>query len=173
MTIIESFAAIANKNARVLVLGSMPSEASLEENQYYAHPRNSFWSIMTSMFNAGSKLDYEEGKKLISQHRIALWDVLKSCVREGSLDSSINDASVIVNDFDLFYSEHPNVSCVYFNGMKAEKEYNRHVLPIVSEKYQYLEYYRLPSTSPAMAVLKVDEKLARWSIVKEKLQSLL
>ncbi len=173
MTIIESFPAIANKNARVLVLGSMPGEASLQANQYYANPRNSFWSIMASMLNAGSELVYEERKKLISQHKIALWDVMKSCVREGSLDSSIDNASIIVNDLDSFYSEHPNVSCVFFNGMKAEKEYNRHVLPIVSEKYQYLEYYRLPSTSPAMAALKVDEKLVKWSIVKDKLQSLL
>ncbi len=170
MNTIVSFSPVSNKNARGLILGSMPGVESLKKNQYYAHPRNSFWYIVLKILNGDLDLNYEERKEILKENRIALWDVLKGCVREGSLDSSIKNSSIVTNDFESFYSEHPDVRYVFFNGAKAEKEYKNSVFPKISKKYNRLEYYRLPSTSPAMARLTKEEKLSEWLIIKQKVK---
>ena len=84
---------------KVLVLGSMPSEASLKQVQYYAHPQNAFWYIMGGLFNFSSEVTYPERLEQLKKNRIALWDVLKECEREGSLDSSIVGSSIKTNNF--------------------------------------------------------------------------
>jgi hypoxanthine-DNA glycosylase len=164
------FPPIADKNAKVLILGTMPGEESLRKKQYYAHPRNAFWYIVERLLNIDSKVSYEERKSLLKINHIALWDVLMSCEREGSLDSSIHDTSIVANDFALFFSEHPHIKPVYFNGARAEQEYMKRVLPVIADEFKRIEYFRLPSTSPAMARLTKDEKILHWSKIKDKLK---
>ncbi len=172
MTTLIGFPPIADKSATVLILGSMPGEASLNENQYYAHPQNKFWYIMGEMLCMDPSITYEGKQETVAKAGVAIWDVLKSCKREGSLDSSIKDSSVITNDFELFYSNNNNIKHVFFNGAKAEKEYNKHVIPKISLKHSHIEYYRLPSTSPAMAMLSKEQKLDEWMIINKVLNEI-
>jgi len=163
---ITGFSPIAAKNAKMLILGSIPGAASLEKQEYYAHPRNSFWDVIAQFTNSPPLSNYEEKKAVLIENHIALWDVLKNCQREGSLDSSIQNHSIVTNDFELFYSTHRSVKFVLFNGTKAEQEYNKRVLPICHQ-FKHLTYYRLPSTSPAMAQLSKPEKLQKWLAVMD------
>ncbi len=166
----EGFAPIANKNAVVLVLGSMPSVASLQQQQYYAHPRNAFWPIMQCLFDAPPELSYRMKKALLRQRRVAVWDVLAACFRPGSLDSAIDEQSILPNDFVRFFVSHKHLRQVYFNGGKAEQMYKKHVLPQARERRPKLQYTRLPSTSPAMAALTLEQKIQHWRVVLEALE---
>ena len=147
----------------------MPSIKSLQAKQYYAHPRNSFWFIMSALFADNRELDYEQKKTLLLDNRIALWDVLKSCHRKGSLDSSIKNSTIEANDFNSFFAEHKSIKAVYFNGARAEQEYRKHVLPTLDKKFSAMEYTRLPSTSPAMASLSREQKLQQWKVILQNL----
>jgi len=164
MNSISSFTPIANENAKILILGSMPSDVSLQEQQYYAHQRNAFWPIMSSLFNIGAdQKDYSQRKKMLIENRIALWDVLQSCYRKGSLDTAIKMDSVIVNDFFQFFTTYTEIKKVCFNGAKAEAVYVKHVLATVKQQFGYLEYVRLPSTSPAHAAMTLQQKTDAWA----------
>jgi TDG/mug DNA glycosylase family protein len=164
MTRIHSFAAIASGDAERLILGSMPGKASLEANQYYAHPRNAFWTIIERAFGLDPGASYSDRIKLLTGQQVALWDVLKTCTRESSLDSDIVESSIIPNDFGAFFASHPNVRHVYFNGAMAEKSYRKHVLPTLGE-IPRIAYVRLPSTSPAHASLTIEAKIAAWKCI--------
>jgi hypoxanthine-DNA glycosylase len=161
------FPPIAGANARVLILGSLPGQASLRAQQYYAQPHNAFWKIMGRLFGAGPELSYDErGRRLIASG-IALWDVCAAAHRPGSLDAAIVHASVVPNDFAAFVATHAQLSRVCFNGAKAAELYRRLVLPTLPETLRPLRYETLPSTSPAHASMTFDEKLARWSVVRD------
>ena len=160
---------IAGKDATVLILGSMPGEESLLKNQYYAHSRNSFWRIMGILFGFDPGLNYKDRIDIIKEHKIALWDVLKACERQGSLDTAIRDETIIENDFISFYKIFPGIRKVFFNGAKAEKEYSKRVLSGLSGMGHEIKYSRLPSTSPAMNQLPVDKKLLQWSRINSKI----
>lgn len=162
------FEPIASASAEALILGSLPGRKSLEMQQYYAHPQNSFWKLVAAIFGAEWPLPYARRVKLLTAHRIALWDVLAAAERPGSLDSSIVHASVLANDFAAFYRAHPRIRCVYFNGAKAAQLYRRFVLPHLPAEYARLRYVPLPSTSPAHAGMTFAEKLERWRTIKEK-----
>jgi TDG/mug DNA glycosylase family protein len=144
--------------ARVLILGSMPGVASLSAGQYYAHPRNQFWTIMGELFGAGPALPYDQRLAVLTRSGIALWDVLASCERRGSLDSAIDTRSAQANDFAAFLDAHPLITRICFNGALAETCFRRDVMPHV----RALETLRLPSTSPAHAGLPAAEKLQHW-----------
>ena len=159
---VHSFPPIGRPDAAVLILGSMPGVASLAANQYYAHPRNAFWGIMGALFKAGPDLAYEKRVARLMARRIAVWDVLKTCVRGGSLDSSIVEGSIVPNDFAGFFAEHRRIKRVCFNGTKAEHTFRRHVLPGLSGIEECIEFVRLPSTSPAHAGASFQKKLAAW-----------
>lgn len=163
---VEGFPPIERGDARILILGSAPSVESLRQQQYYAHPRNSFWPILTTLLR-GEALDlpYPERAELLLQHQIALWDVMRSCERPGSLDSAITPQSIQPNDFTRFFIEHPRIEAIFFNGGKAETVYRRQVLPTLSEIHSALPSHRLPSTSPAMAILNREQKLEQWRAV--------
>ena len=165
MTRVHSFPPLVTKTSKVLILGSMPGEASLKANQYYAHRRNSFWTIMGELFGSGPSLPYEERVKILQSAGVALWDSLQSCVRLGSLDASIADE--MANDFPSFFGKHPNITHVFFNGGKAETAFRRFVLPSLNDVP--FRFARLPSTSPAYASMTLDEKVRAWSIVREVL----
>ena len=162
---IHCFAPIEDSRSTVLILGSMPGKASLQAGQYYAHPRNAFWRVMGDLVGAGVALPYESRVRRLKSCRIALWDVLKSCTRKGSLDSDIDESSITPNDFISFYQAHPRIAHIFFNGAKAEACYRKHVLTSLSDKFKSLPCQRLPSTSPANASLSYKQKLKAWRIV--------
>ncbi|HTP63139.1 MAG TPA: DNA-deoxyinosine glycosylase [Burkholderiales bacterium] len=157
---VRSFAPIAGRGARVLILGSMPGVASLKAQQYYAHPQNAFWRIMGTLLGFDPSASYGRRKRALMAARIAVWDVLRSCDRQGSLDTMI--ANEAANQFDAFFRAHRGVTHVFFNGAKAEASFRRHVLPQVRVP---LGYTRLPSTSPANAALPQRRKLAAWRVI--------
>lgn len=163
----KGFSAIAESDAEVLILGTLPGEASLQLGQYYGQPRNTFWRIMGDLFGAGPKLPYEERLRKLISFKIALWDVCHGADRPGSLDVSIKSASVVANNFAGFFESHPYVRLVCFNGSKAEALYRRMVGPTLNEKTA-IRYEALPSTSPAHAAMPYTQKLERWSIVRAR-----
>jgi len=158
----HSFPPIAEQNAKHLILGSMPSVQSLKQQQYYANPRNAFWQIMAELLNFDIKLPYQSRGTELTNHQIAVWDVLQSCQRQGSLDSNIEEATIIANDFTAFLNQYSDIHTILFNGAKAEQIFNRHVLPNLSSNHAELIRKRLPSTSPAHASMKFEQKMLAW-----------
>lgn len=162
MTLIHSFAPIADTRATRLVLGSMPGKASLAADRYYAHQRNHFWSIMEAVLGVPLALAYEDRCLELRRREVALWDVLKTCTRTSSLDSDIIESSIVPNDFAAFFQAHPHIQAIYFNGAKAEAVFKRYVLPTLGCSAAQISRIRLPSTSPANASIPLQTKLALW-----------
>lgn len=158
---IRGFPPIADRHARILVLGSMPSEASLAAGQYYAFRHNQFWRITGEILGFAPDAPYARRRSGLRRARIALWDVIESCVRPGSLDASIREETLRANDFAAFLRAHPGIRRVCFNGRKAESAWRRHVLPTLPRTID-LEYRLLPSTSPAHAGMGYRSKLRVW-----------
>ncbi|WP_412556296.1 DNA-deoxyinosine glycosylase [Thauera chlorobenzoica] len=161
---VRSFAPVFRADARVLVLGSMPGAASLAAAQYYAHPRNAFWSIMGALFGAGPQLPYTDRLERLVAAGVALWDVIGSCARAGSLDSAIAPDSVVPNDFVALFAACPQLSAVFFNGAAAEAAFRRHVQRAAATPP--LRLARLPSTSPAHAARGFEAKLEAWQTLR-------
>ena len=160
MSHIYSFPPIEDVTARVLILGSMPGKASLQAQQYYAHPRNAFWRIMSDLISATPTLPYESRIEILKQAGIAVWDVLASCLRSSSMDADIDIRSMNANNFAAFFLTHSHITHVFFNGALAEKCYQMHILPGLQA--QPLHYSRLPSSSPAHAAMSYEKKLNAW-----------
>jgi hypoxanthine-DNA glycosylase len=165
MSQIHSFPPIVSDASRVLILGTMPGIVSLKAGEYYAHPRNAFWSIMGELFGASPALSYEERVARVRSAGVALWDSLQACVRPGSMDKSITDE--VANDFPAFFAAYPNISHVFFNGAKSEAVFRRHALPALTGGGRI--YARLPSTSPAHAARTLADKVQAWSVVRQAL----
>ena len=161
------FPPVSDERARVLILGSLPGQRSLQLRQYYGQPRNAFWGIMGRLFNAGPELPYAERTQRLVDSRVALWDVCAAAHRPGSLDSSISRASVVANAFADFLGTHRRIGLICFNGSTAAALYSRIVLPNLPETFRKIPIKALPSTSPAHASMSFDEKLSRWSIVRD------
>jgi double-stranded uracil-DNA glycosylase len=161
---ITGFAPIAAADARVLVLGTVPSRRSLEEQRYYAHARNAFWPIMQALFAGGVELEYSSRQQLLVDARVAVWDVLQSAERSGSLDSGIAPHSAVANDIAGFLTDHLEVDWVFFNGATAEALYKRHVAQTIPP-HRRLHLRRLPSTSPANAGIPPDVRLDAWRAI--------
>lgn len=155
--IIQSFAPIAAPDAETLILGSMPGIASLEANQYYAHPRNAFWRIMGQLFGAGIETPYAERQEILLARRVAVWDVLQFCQRYGSLNSNIKDE--VPNDFARFFAAHPHIRRIGLNGGKAAKSFDKHASLYLPRGAASVA---LPSTSPAHASKTFEQKCAEW-----------
>ena len=129
---LHAFPPLTAPNVTRLILGSMPGVASLKAQQYYAHPRNAFWPIMAHLLGFDLGMSYAERVAALQEARIAVWDVLQSCEREGSLDTAIAPASMVANDFAAFFAKHPYITHVFFNGSLAETCFKRVVLPQLS-----------------------------------------
>jgi TDG/mug DNA glycosylase family protein len=167
---IHGFPPIATARARILILGSMPGEASLRAYEYYAHPQNLFWKVVGEVLGyqggigtqgAGLREAPYAGKlRVLDSAGIALWDVLASCHRKGSLDSDIDPSSRVANDFAGFFAEHDRIVRVLFNGATAEACFRRHVASSLGE--HAIHFVKLPSTSPANASIPYARKLAEW-----------
>lgn len=154
----DGFPPIARRDARVLILGSLPGVRSIQAAEYYAHPRNAFWSIMAAMIGASG--DYGQRCDLLRANGIAVWDVLASSVRPGSLDANIDLDTAEVNDFTTFLRGHTEIQRICFNGQKAAQIFRNRVLPTLTDSR--LDLRTLPSTSPAHASMTVEQKLAYW-----------
>jgi double-stranded uracil-DNA glycosylase len=165
-----SFPPIAAAGARLLILGTAPSIASLAKRQYYGHPQNAFWPIMGRLFGADRELPYQERQRIVTDQGVAVWDVLRECYREGSLDTSIHVESESPNDIAGFLRRQPGVHSIFFNGSKAETAFRRHALPQVAKLQREFHYTRLPSTSPAHAGRTFAQKLAAWRAVARSLK---
>ena len=165
-TILEGFAPIARADARVLILGSMPGAASLAAGEYYAHPRNAFWSIIEAVWDIPRSLPYTERARSVQARGLAIWDVVARCRRPTSLDADIDRASVVVNDFAGFLGRHPGIRQIAFNGAGAEALFRRHAWPSLPEALQQLPRLRLPSTSPAHASLALEAKVDAWRALR-------
>jgi TDG/mug DNA glycosylase family protein len=163
MKLSQGFAPVTTPDARALILGSMPGVASLEATQYYAFERNVFWKIMGELFGVDPQLDYSLRLQKLKENRIALWDVIQSCHRPGSLDSAISEEGMETNDFNGFFKTHPHISHVFFNGQKAAGLFKKKVLPGLAGQF---EYCVMPSTSPANAATSYAVKLEKWSVLK-------
>jgi TDG/mug DNA glycosylase family protein len=156
----EAFPPITSPGARILILGTMPSELSLERQEYYGNPLNKFWRIMQTVFDIPAEGTYTARIAGLQHNRIALWDVLHSCERVGSLDSAIKNA--IPNDFAGLFSSLLELQVIAFNGKKASEWFERWAR-IDSARFQKLV---LPCSSPA-AAMAFEKKVAAWSILKE------
>ena len=151
---IFGFEPVWREDARMLILGSMPSVESLHQSFYYAHPRNAFWPMMAEILDETIPVTIDEKKEMLLHHRIALWDTVGSCERAGSLDSAIRDPQP--NDFAALFRNCPNIKHIFFNGATAHQLYCK----LVAKEDGRRIYHRLPSTSPAYT-LKYEIKKAR------------
>jgi hypoxanthine-DNA glycosylase len=165
----ECFEPVAASSARLLILGSFPGQLSLQKTQYYGHPRNCFWIIMAGILGFDPAITYPERIEKLVENHIALWDVMRSCRRDGSLDTAIETDSIVVNDFGSLFRRCARLDTICFNGSRAQKEFMKHVLPLMRTASLDCELFRLPSTSPALASLSLEQKLAAWMRIKDRL----
>jgi hypoxanthine-DNA glycosylase len=161
---LASFEPVSDRQASVLILGSMPGKHSLEQQQYYAHPHNAFWKLMGDLAGAQPQLPYAVRLRALKSAHIALWDVLASCTRASSLDSHIRQEQA--NDFATFFARHPHITQVFFNGAKAEQSFRKFVLG--KQELPPLTFHRLPSTSPAHAGMRYEQKLEMWRAIMRR-----
>lgn len=158
MPTLISLPAIADEWSETLILGSMPGERSLAAGEYYAHPQNTFWRILGLLYQFDARAPYPSRVAALQQQQVAVWDVLHSCRRSGSLDTAILLSSEVPQDFPRFFAEHPRIRRVFFNGSKAEASFRRHV----RDPLPTLAFTKLPSTSPAHASCSFEDKLSAW-----------
>lgn len=162
MNIISCLKPVVDNKSRILILGSMPGGESLRKKQYYGHARNAFWPLMSFLLNVPFSTDYQSRLDMLLSNGIALWDVIKCCEREGSLDSNIKNASI--NDFDDFFFAHPNIKHAFFNGGKAYELFSKRI----GFKFDNIGFTKLGSTSPAH-VVTFQKRVADWRKILEYL----
>jgi len=148
------FGAFVPKDPEILILGSFPSIKSFEDNFFYAHPQNQFWNLLSAVYDYKRLQSVEEKSNFLENHKIALWDMIKSCERENSLDSNLK--KIEVNNIKAFLQEHPTINKVCFTGKTSEKLYKQHF------SYLKVPTFYLPSPSPAYRAMKYDEKLKKY-----------
>jgi TDG/mug DNA glycosylase family protein len=165
VVIVRSFPPIARRDARVLVLGTMPGVASLAARQYYAHPRNAFWPILGAICGFPPTAAYRQRCAALRACGIAVWDVLAACTRPGSLDSDIDLASMEPHDFAAFFARHHAIRAVVCNGGTAHVLFARRVQRTLPEPFRSLPVVAVPSTSPAHAGRSLGAKLEAWLAV--------
>ena len=149
-----SFAPLINMRSHTLILGSLPGVESLRQQQYYAHPQNTFWRIIYAIYGHNLDEDYFLRCEFILSKNLALWDVCGSAERIGSADNKMVD--VEPNDIAELLDNYPKIQRIVLNGRKAEKEYHRYFSELL------IPAVYTPSTSPALATLTFDEKLSAW-----------
>ena len=153
----KAFAPIVNKDCKILLLGTMPGEKSLQVNEYYGNRGNQFWKLLFTLVGKELSYDYNKKMQLLKEYNIALWDVLEYCEREGSLDSNIKNEKA--NDFEEFYKTSPSITHVFFSSKNAAAYYKKYV-----GFKQDITYCILPSPSGANATKSFSEKLKEWKM---------
>ena len=153
--IVHSFEPVYDKDSEILILGTLPSVKSRENNFYYGHKQNRFWKVLATLLKEPVPETIEEKKAMLLAHRIALWDVIQSCDIKGSSDSSIKN--VQPTDIGMIL-EKTNITRIYANGNKAGQLYKRYQFPVTG-----IEAMVLPSTSPANAAWSKKRLLTKWN----------
>ncbi|BCD67880.1 DNA-deoxyinosine glycosylase [Nitratiruptor sp. YY09-18] len=162
MALAHPFEPIIDKNSKVLILGTFPSIKSCENSFYYGHPQNQFWKILASLFHEEIPHTIEEKREFLQRYNIALWDMVKRCKRENSLDTSLKN--IEVNDIAALLQKYPNIEALFFTGKKAQELYEKNFSDLT------IPTFYLPSPSPAYRKMSLDEKMAKWSILKKFLR---
>ena len=157
--IVHSFEPVYDKDSEILILGTLPSVKSRENNFYYGHKQNRFWKVLATLLKEPVPDTIEEKKAMLLAHRIALWDVIQSCDIKGSSDSSIKN--VQPTDIGMIL-EKTNVTQIYANGNKAGQLYKRYQFPVTGRKATVL-----PSTSPANAAWSLERLCEAWRVILE------
>ena len=160
--LLHPFDPIIDENSRILVLGTFPSIKSFEKSFYYAHPQNQFWKILSEILHDKVPDTIEEKIEFLQRHGIALWDMVKGCKRENSLDSSLKD--IEVNDIEAFLKKYPNIQALFFTGRKSQELFERNFSHLDIPRYYLL------SPSPAFRKATFEEKVRQWSILKDFLR---
>lgn len=158
--IVHSFEPVYDKASEILILGTLPSVKSRENNFYYGHKQNRFWKVLATLLKEPVPDTIEEKKAMLLAHRIALWDVIQSCDIKGSSDSSIKN--VQPTDIGMIL-EKTNITRIYANGNKAGQLYKRYQFPVTG-----IEVMVLPSTSPANAAWSLDRLCEAWRVILEQ-----
>lgn len=159
---LKSFRSFADERSRILILGTMPGPMALARREYYGFPGNHFWRLLPEILEAPAPKNYPEKIQLLKEHRIALWDVIRSCTRIGASDSSI--AEVVPNDIPGLIRRYAGIRTIFLNGRTAEKLYKKHFGKLIQ-----IPAYTLPSTSPAHASMSYEEKKKAWSVIRNYL----
>lgn len=154
----KSFLPSINNESEIMILGSIPGVKSLEEEQYYAHPQNRFWKLMGLLCNVENlqDFDYQEKLQTLLKNKIALWDVIQSCERNGSLDSNIQNE--ISNNIPDLLKQYSNIKIICLNGNKAYSAFKKHF----PELLKHYKCYKMQSTSPANARYKLEDLFKEW-----------
>lgn len=155
---ISSFAPIVSEDSKILILGSVPGVKSLEMQEYYAHPQNQFWKIIFHLFNENLPSDYVEKLEFLKRKNIALWDVIDTCERKGSLDSEIRNEEA--NDIQQLLQNYPSIKAIFCNGQKSFKNLQK-----IMGKESEIPIFVLPSTSP-LHTISFEKKIKEWEILK-------
>lgn len=158
--IVHSFEPVYDKASEILILGTLPSVKSRENNFYYGHKQNRFWKVLATLLKEPVPDTIEEKKAMLLARRIALWDVIQSCDIKGSSDSSIKN--VQPTDIGMIL-EKTNITRIYANGNKAGQLYKRYQFPVTG-----IEAMVLPSTSPANAAWSLDRLCEAWRVILEQ-----
>lgn len=153
---LNSFEPVVNHETTTLIIGTMPGVASLKAQEYYGNKRNIFWTLVFDILGeSNTEAEYSERLNVLLKHHIGLWDSLAACEREGSLDSNIRKE--IPNDFPALFSKYPSINRLLFNGQSSFRFFVRaYGVPKV------MDYYILPSSSPANAMKNYAEKKVVW-----------
>lgn len=151
---------LVDNSTQILILGTMPGDQSIAHEQYYANKGNRFWKIMFTIFEEDFSSSYDNRKAFLKKHKIGLWHVLASCVREGSSDSKIKNE--VANDFDEFHRQYPNIKHIFFESKSAVRFYQKH-LPERND----ISYHILPSTSGLNAGISLNEKIQMWKVLAQ------
>ena len=151
-----SFSAITESSVEILILGSMPSDSSLQKQEYYAHPQNRFWKIVATITNNAIPIEYTDKLAILKNNSIALWDVVYQAIRPGSMDSSIEQETP--NDIETLLHHHQNIKTIAFNGKKSEALFDKYFV-----RKSHIQYISLPSSSPANARITFEALCERWN----------
>lgn len=155
---ISSFRPIISETSKVLILGSVPGIKSLEKQEYYAHPQNKFWKILFELIGEDFTTNYSEKISFLYKNHVAVWDVIDSCERKGSLDTKIKNENH--HNILQLLEDFPSIKAIFCNGQKSFKTLGK----ILPQDLQ-IPIFVLPSTSPAYTI-PYEKKLKDWSILK-------
>jgi len=157
--IVHPFGPLYDEDSTVLILGSLPSVKSREQQFFYGHPQNRFWPMLAALFGEPAPQSVEEKRAMALRHHVALWDTIYSCDIVGSSDSSIRN--VVPTDLRPIL-EGSKVQRIFCNGATSGRYFQKYQAQTLGREAQVL-----PSTSPANAAWTMERLLDAWRVILE------